>query len=200
MMTQSSGDLPKEWRAELQQMKGFPGELLVGSEYRGTEIEEQIVRKELRGIALEWTFIIAVVMTVLLLGIILGRHPSIHSLWKNILGVVRGISSGIFFSGLGLGTVISLWAVARHRYTDLGDPIVRALDLIWCELQENSVEAPHGGEADALRSALRSLLRYKLQDECILICTGFVEARFVQSWIHDEKSKREHSDSPTENE
>jgi len=199
-MAQSSGDLPKEWKSELQQMKGFPDELLVEREYRDAEIEQQIVRKELREIALEWTFIIAVVVTVMLLGSILGRHPSMHALWKNILAVLRGVQSEIFFSGLGLGAVISLWVAANHRFTDLGDPVVRALDLMWSELQEDSVETEHSGETDALRSAFRSLLRYKLQEEHILICTGFVEARFVQSWIHDEKSQREHSNSPAENE
>jgi hypothetical protein len=191
-----SGDLPEEWKSWLQQIKGFPDELV--AEPHGLEIEERAVRRELRGMAVTWTVVLAVLLVLWLLAAVFGDHPrtSLHSL-------VRSEAVGqSFLFGLCLGTAVSLWAAAAHRFHDLGDSLVRALDLVWHRLGDTDFELDYGGGEEtlkpqrrALRSAFTSLKQCAIEDEFITISRGFLESRFIQSWIRQQEFQQKHPGS-----
>ena len=91
----------------------FPGATDPESAQLG--IEEKRVRCQLRQMATGWAFLLAIASVGYYLFRILGDPPD--TMYPLILA-------------FGLGIVASLWVVAKHEF-DLGDPAVRALDLIW---------------------------------------------------------------------
>jgi hypothetical protein len=175
-----SGDLPEEWKARLQEIKGFPDELLM--EPYDLEIEQRKIRSELLRMARIWTVAVILALVYMLLAQFFGDAG----------GEDAGLPPRYYFLIIVflLGVASALWVLTKHRFY-LGDPVVRALDLTWIVVGGPDEDDP---DAELLQSACNNLLQYALRDEDIRERGGFDESRFVQSWIRQQQYNRERPD------